>query len=204
MSIHGIRKGLDSHQLLRRKESLTKICEYLELKYCLVPLADFRRDLGISPNVLHRSLAILTKNETILEYHSEKTEPKKGRRRFFVLKKNLPAVQYLEDRKNLDKQKKQNRTNRDYEVLKSMIRLNESTMTKNQVAKMFGLKSPKSFEHRIRKYPTLMTFREMYRRSKEERIGYIDTMFGPFYVKIPNEKNQHLSCDIFPECQLFV
>jgi len=184
LTIQKQRKGLDQRQLRQLNNSLENICRYLDNQYSRKSLSDLRHDLSMSPNVIQRVIEILKKIGYVVESNSIRKGPKKRRRGLFASSQNLKMIQYYEDVHNLNKQKRQGRTKLDHDVLMGMIRLNETTMSKNQVAKKFGLKSGKNFERLVRKYSSLSRYREEFRALNENKSWIIGSI-GPMLVRIP-------------------
>jgi len=196
LTIQVRRKGSNSLQLEQLSKSLERVCNYFDNELRWVPRSDLRRDLRMSPNVIQRTLRILKNFGYLRECHLKGKEPKKGRRRFFCASGNYNSIKYLQDSRELKKQNKLGRTKLDYEVLREMIRLSETTaMSKNQVAKKFGLKSSKSFDSAVRRHPSLLRYREVFRNlndSKSEYFGIVRLLDRPridlsvpMFVKIP-------------------
>ena len=195
MTIQVKRKGRNSHQLEQLSKSLEKVCNYFDNELRWVPLSDLRRDLKMSPNGIQRTVGILKDISYIREGHLKGKEPKKGRKRCFCSNLNYNSIKYLQDSRELEKQKKIGRTKLDYELLKEMIRLSETTMSKRQVAKKFGLKSPKSFDGMVRRHPSLLRYREVFRKLNENNTEIIGIpkivdlpridLSVPMFVKIP-------------------
>jgi len=189
------RNGRDSHQIEQLHTSLEKVCGYFDNELRWLTVSDLRRDLRMSPNGIQRTVGILKDISYIREGHLKGKEPKKGMRRFFCSNQNYNSIKYLQDSRELEKQKKIGRTKLDYELLKEMIRLSETTMSKNQVAKKFGLKSPKSFDGMVRRHPSLLRYREVFRKLNENKSEYLGTvkllerpridLSVPMFVKIP-------------------
>ena len=148
--------------------SLAKICKYFDKKYTSTT-SDLRRDLKMSPNVIQRDLEILTKSRYLMEIPFKKTA-KIGRKRVYCSTKNWKFVQYLIDVFKFKHQAERGKTKLvDLGDLQDMILMSELMKSKNSVAKLYGLKSGKSFERLVRSYPSMTRFREELRANKNNK-----------------------------------
>jgi len=152
-------------QVQQRKESLSKIYRYFDDHDC-VTASDLRCDLKMSPNVIQRDLDLLTRAGWLYLTTLKGKERRRGQRMFYCASRNWKHRQYLIDVYRLFEERKKGKTKFDVALLQDMIVWSETDMTKNQVSKMFGLKSSKSFERMIRSHPSLVNFREEFRANK--------------------------------------
>jgi len=168
LSIQVKRRGRDLNQARQRLSSLVKICKYFDEKYTATT-SDLRRDLKMSPNVIQRDIEILTKSRFLMEIPYKKTA-KIGRKRVYCLTKNWKFVQYLIDVIKFKYQAERGKTKLvDLGDLEDMILMSELMKSKNSVAKLYGLKSGKSFERLVRSYPSMIRMREEFRANKNSK-----------------------------------
>ena len=165
MSVEVKKREGNSLQIQQRKTSLFCIYRYFD-NHEGVTASDLKRDLKMSPNGIQRDLNRLKNAGLLYVATSQGNERKRGKRILYYSFKNLKITQYLIDAHRLYEERKKRKTKFDVALLQDMIVWSETDMTKNQVAKMFGLKSAKSFERLIKSHPSLVNFRDEFRANK--------------------------------------
>jgi len=168
LSLQVRRRGRDQNQIIQRKTSLMRVYRFFDDKL-LATASELRRDLKMSPNVIQRNLEILTKSRYLMEIPFKKTA-KIGRKRVYCSTKNWKFVQYLIDVFKFKYQAERGKTKLvDLGDLQDMILMSELMKSKNSVAKLYGLKSGKSFERLVRSYPSMIRYREELRANKNNK-----------------------------------
>lgn len=150
------------------RESLETVLRYFD--NCLAATAsDVRRDLKMSPNTVHRNLQLLVAGKHLKEIGGI-NDSVRGKKKLYISFSNPHSKQHLMDIYRLKRQRTQGKTEFEITLLMDMIVMSETTHTKSNVAKLFGLGSAQSFERLIKRYPTLTEFRERLRNKTAEQF----------------------------------
>jgi len=147
------------------QKSLEKICEYFD-QHLFATASDVRRDLKMSPNMVHRNLQLLVEGNH-LEVIGD-SDSIRGKKKLYRSFTNQHMKQFIMDAHRLKRQRGQGKTNFEITLLMDMVKMSETTHTKRDVAKMFGLGSAQSFERLIQSYPTLSEYRQ---RLRDNTVG---------------------------------
>ena len=106
MSIQVNKQKRTKYQLQQRIQSLRKVYHYFDNKDRWITLSELRKDLNMSPNIIHRCLIELKYYGCVFEAEIKGKERKKGRRRYFASKRNIKLVEHFQDINSLYFQRK--------------------------------------------------------------------------------------------------
>jgi len=149
-------------------EGVLRVFSYFDDKLCATA-SDVIKDIGMSPNTIHRNLDILVKEKFLEVIGEDGKKRKRGKKRLYMSYSNAGIKMHLIDVYRLYKQRKQGKTNLEITLLMDIILMIENGTTKNYAAKILGLKSAKSLERIIMNYPSLQLYRKQVKNNNIDR-----------------------------------